>query len=442
MKNKVLVVAGFAILFAGVVNGQEKRSLSLTDAIELSLKNSHQLKNSQAKIEEATAALKEAVQKKLPDASVSASYLRLTTANIDLKSGNNNNGGSTNAPPKVSQAMYGILNASLPVFAGGRIRYGIESSEYLEKAAKLDAEDDKDEVIQTAIEAFANLFKAKSAVRLVKENLAQSQQRAKDLSNLEKNGLLARNDLLKAELQSSNIELNLLDAENNLQLANINMDLMLGLPTSTELVLDTAGIAKKDDPRVLDDYLQLALNNRKDVTALDYRKKAAETGVKAIQAEKYPSIALTGGYVAANIPKVLSVSNAINIGVGVSYNIGSLWKNKARVQQAEARVNQIIATRAMADDNVKLQVNKNYFSLLSSRKKIEVYVKAVELARENYRIVKNKFDNSLATTTELLEADVAQLQATLSYTLARADAFVAYNKLLQTAGVLSTELKK
>ena len=60
-----------------------------------------------------------------------------------------------------------------------------------------------------------------------------------------------------------------------------------------------------------------------------------------------------------------------------------------------------------------------------------------EQARENYRIVKNKFDNSLATTTELLEADVAQLQATLSYTLARADAFVAYNKLLQTAGLLN-----
>ena len=42
----------------------------------------------------------------------------------------------------------------------------------------------------------------------------------------------------------------------------------------------------------------------------------------------------------------------------------------------------------------------------------------------------------------LLDADVAQLQATLGYTLAKADAFVAYNKLLQTIGVLSTELKK
>ena len=288
----------------------------------------------------------------------------------------------------------------------------------------------------------STLFKAKTAVRLVKENLAQSQQRAKDLSNLEKNGLLARNDLLKAELQSSNIELSLLDAENNLQLANVNMDLMLGLPTTTELVLDTTGVEKKDDARVLNDYMQLALTNRKDVTALDYRKKAAESGVKRIEAEKYPSISLTGGYIAADVPKVFSVTNAVNLGVGVSYNIGSLWKSKAKVQQAEAKVKQIVATQAMADDNVRLQVNKNYFSLLSNRKKIEVYAKAVEQAKENYRIVKNKFDNSLATTTELLEADVSQLQATLSYTLARADAFVAYNKLLQTAGVLSTELKK
>jgi len=277
---------------------------------------------------------------------------------------------------------------------------------------------------------------------LVKENLLQSQQRSKDFSNLEKNGLLARNDLLKVELQSSNVELSLLDAENNLQLANVNMNLMLGLPTTTELLLDTAGVEKKEDARVLDDYLQLAMTNRKDMAALDYRKKAAESGVKAVKGEKYPSIALTGGYIAADIPKVLSVTNAVNIGVGVSYDIASLWKNKSKVQQAEARVKQMVQTEAIVNDNVRLQVNKNYLALLSSRKKIEVYAKALEQAKENYRIVKNKFDNSLATTTDLLDADVAQLQATLGYTLARADAFVAYNKLLQTAGVLATELKK
>ena len=128
----------------------------------------------------------------------------------------------------------------------------------------------------------------------------------------------------------------------------------------------------------------------------------------------------------------------MNAGIGISYNIGSLWKTKAKEQQAAARLKQLVITESMADDNIQLEVSKSYLTLLSSRKKIEVYAKAVEQAEENYRIVKNKFDNSLATATDLLEADVAQFQARLSYTLSRADAFVAYNKMLQTAGILRT----
>lgn len=420
---------------------QETKSITLNEAIDLGIKNSKQLKTSQAKIEEATAALREAQDKKLPDASVSGSYIRLNSANFNMKTKDNGGGGSNEAP-KVNQAMYGLLNVSLPIYSGGRIRYGIESASFLQKAAQLDAEEDKDEVVQNIIESFANLFKAKTAVRLMKENLTQSQQRVKDLSNLEKNGLLARNDLLKAELQSSNIESSLLDAENNWQLANVNMDLMLGLPTTTELLLDTTDVQKKEDPRVLEDYVQAALTNRKDIASTDLRKKSAESGVKSVKAEKYPSINLTGGYIAADVPKVFSVTNAMNIGVGVSYNIGSLWKNKAKVDAAQARVKQLVIAESILDDNIRLQVNKDYLGLVSNRKKIDVYAKAVEQAQENYRIVKNKFENSLATTTELLEADVAQLQANLSYTLSRADAFVAYHKLLRTTGVLSTELKK
>ncbi len=443
MKSRLIIILYVSLFLFSAAQGQDKKILTLNEAVELGVKNSKQLKYDQAKITEATAAVKEAIEKKLPSASVAGSYLRLTTANINMKNqSSNGNGGSGSESPKVNQAMYGLLNASLPIYAGGRIQYGIASSRYLEQAAKLDAEENKDEVIQNTIEAYANLFKANTAVMLVKENLQQAQQRAKDFANLEKNGILARNDLLKAELQSSNVELNLLDAENNLQLAMVNMNLMLGLPTNTELKLDTTGIQRKDDKRVLDDFINAALSNRKDITALDYRKKAAETGVKAIKGEKYPSLQLTGGYVALDVPKFLSVTNAVNLGIGVSYNISSLWKTKSKVQQAEAKVVQMQTASAMMDDNIRLQVNKSYLSLLSNRKKIDVYAKAVEQANENYRIVKNKFDNSLATTTELLDADVAKLQASLSYTLAQADAFVAYHKLLQTAGILASDLKK
>ncbi len=445
MKNKLKSLLIIFPLFSLQMAAQEKKTLSLNEAIDLGLQNSKQLKINQAKIEEATAAAKEAVERRLPDAKASASYLRLNAANVELKTKNNNNGGGTSPAveqPKISQALYGLVNVSLPIYTGGKIRYGIESSKFLEKAAMLDAESDKDEVIQNTIEAFANLFKAKTAVRLVQENLNEAQLRTKELTNMEKNGLLARNDLLKAQLRESNMEYNLSDAENSWQLANVNMNLMLGLPTTMELVLDTSGLGKKEDNRVLDDFLNAARVNRKDIAAVDLRKKAAESGVKSAKGDLYPSLALTGGYIGLDIPDFLSIPAAMNVGVGVSYNIGSLWKNKAKVQQAEARVKQLTFTEAMMDDNMQLDVNKSYLSLMTNRKQIQVSAKAVEQAEENYRIVKNKFDNSLATTTDLLDADIAQLQARLSYTLSRADAFVAYHKLLQTAGLLSAELKK
>ena len=316
------VIALFGLTLA---EAQEKKPITLNEAIDLSIKNSKQLKLGSARIEEATAAVKEATDKRLPDASAAASYLRLNHPKIDLKTKSSGSGGGGTTtqgnPPNVNQAMYGMINLSLPIYAGGRIRYGIESARYLAQATKLDADNDRDEVIENTVEAYVNLYKAGAAVELVKENLSEAQQRVKDFSNLEKNGLLARNDLLKAELQASNTELSLLDAQNNLQLANVNMDLMLGLPEQTVLVPDSSLLTQNLTERTLDEYLQAAIKGRKDIEALGLRKQAAEAGVQATKGEYKPAIQLTGGYIAANIPSVLTVVNAVNIGVGVSYNI-------------------------------------------------------------------------------------------------------------------------
>ena len=426
------------LLGPGILKAQE-RPIGLNEAIDLSLKNSKQLKGSQAKIDEATAALREAVEKRLPDAKLTGSYLWLGTANIDLKT--KNSSGNQNGTPKISQAMYGIVNASLPIYTGGRIRYGIESSRYLAEAIKLDADNDKEEVIQNTIEAYINLYKARSSVNLVKENLTEAQQRVKDFSNLEKNGLLARNDLLKAELQTSNVELTLLDAENNWQLANVSMDLLLGLPEKTQLLPDSTLVAQNPELKNLDEYVQAAYTKRADLASMDLRKKATETAVKSARGDYYPNLALTGGYIAADIPQFLTITNAVDVGVGISYNIGSLWKTKAKVNQAEARAKQMEISESLLNDNIRLQVSQAYLNWLSSQKKIEVYAKAVEQATENYRIVKNKYNNSLATTTDLLDADVAQLQAKMNLVFAKADAVVVYNKLLQTAGLLQESIK-
>lgn len=436
------------LLICNVGNAQETKKLSLDEAIQLSLQNSNHLKLSQAKVTEATAVLREARERRLPDLSISGSYLGLNKPTVDLKvnlggsgaegseSGSSGGGGSSSSV-EVNQAMYGIANLSLPLFSGLRIQHGIESAKYLSKAAMLDAEKNRQEIIENTIAAYSNLFKAKAALDIVKENLKQSQQRVADFSNLEQNGLMARNDLLKAQLQQSNIELSLLDAENNWKITYINMNLMLGLDENTVLVADADSFQPIADAGSFEQWESSALENRKDIAALNMRSKAANAGVKAAKGEYYPSLALTGGYIAADVPNVLTITNAVNAGIGLKYSPSSLWKAGSKVEQAKARLQQIETNRAILSDAVRLQTAQAYQALLSNNKKIEVYAKAQEQADENYRIVKNKYDNSLATTTDLLEADVAQLQAKLNYAFSKADVVVAYNKLLLAAGMLN-----
>jgi outer membrane protein len=331
--------------------------------------------------------------------------------------------------------LYGIANITYPVYAGGRIKYGIEAAKYLQQATQLDAEHERQQVQLNATNAFINLYKSKAVVELVKENLASSQQRVKDLTNMEKNGLLARNDLMKAELQQSNIELSLLDAENNWKLSNVSMDLLLGLPV-TSIIETDANFNATATLTPVENFEQDAIQNRKDIAALALRTKAAGVAVKSVNAEKYPSVALTGGYIAANIPGFVTITNAVNIGIGIQYNLGSLWKNKAKVEQARSREKQLEISEGMLTDAVRLQVHQSYEQYLLSQKKIEVYQKAIDQATENFRIINNKYKNSLATTTEVLDADVALLQARLNYANAKADAVLAYNQLLITTGNL------
>jgi outer membrane protein TolC len=196
--------------------------------------------------------------------------LHLFSPNVDLKTGN-----SPAANVKVNNVMYGSANLSYPIYAGGRIKYGIQSAEYLIEASKLSAENDKNAIAYNISQAYNNLFKASQIIKVLEENLVASKKRDETFLKLENNGLMARNDRLKAQLQTSNIELQLLDANNNYSIANINMDLLLGLPENTVLKIDENYINEMFENQTSTYFLNQALQNRKDLQALDYQRKAA-----------------------------------------------------------------------------------------------------------------------------------------------------------------------
>lgn len=107
------------------------------------------------------------------------------------------------------------------------------------------------------------------------------------------------------------------------------------------------------------------------------------------------------------------------------------------MRQSQAREKQLAATDELLNDNIKLDVNREYQNTDYSKKRISVYEKSAEQANENFRITKNKYDNGLATMTELLDADAAQIGANVGVINAKADAALAYRKLLQTTGTLT-----
>ena len=432
--NKLSLIFIFATIG---FQAQEKRMLTLNEAVKLGIDNSKNLKIDAAKVQEATANFLEAKNNRLPSLKVSGTALALANADVNLKIlPPSENGGNA---VKANSAFLANVSASMPIYAGGKIKYGIQSAEYLIEAAKLNSENNQVEIAYNIAQAYNNLFKANQSIQVLTENLASSEKRDQTFQKLENNGVIARNDRLKANLQTSNLELQLLEAENNFKIATINMDLLLGLPESTEIEIPENYIQDSSLMEPVSYYVTEAFKNRKDLQALDYQKKSSLLSIKSAKAESLPTIALTGGYVAADVPNVLTVLNAANIGVGINYNIDNLWKKNSSLVRAEARDQQLSLSNDLLNDQIKLEINRDYQNAVYAQKRIAIYEKSSLQADENYRVTKNKYDNGLATITELLDADSAQVVTHVSVINAKADAALAYRKLLQSTGTLNVQ---
>ena len=172
MKHKPAIIS--AVFFFFIVSGRrrKKRSSACKEAIELGKKNSKVLKSGQAKVDE-SAALQEAIEKKLPSASASASYLRLSSANFDLKTKPTAAVPGSGDQPSVNQAMYGIVESVNAHFPGWKDQVWYRIAPFCKRLHSWMRHHKKTRWYKNTIEAFANLFKANTAIRLVKENLDQ-----------------------------------------------------------------------------------------------------------------------------------------------------------------------------------------------------------------------------------------------------------------------------
>nr|WP_314840496.1 TolC family protein [uncultured Flavobacterium sp.] len=425
----------FGIFFIGIsaVEAQQKTSLTLTDAIDMAWSKSNEITLANTKIKTKKLELQATKNNQYPDLKLSGQYQRLANAGINFKLNQSND---PQQMPVVNQLMVGQLNATVPVFAGFKLQNSIKAQDYLYQAEMANAEQTKEEIALRVIEYYASLYKAQKTIEILKENQKSAKQRVKDFIELEKNGIIPRNDLLKSKLQVSKIQLSLDETTNNLKTINFYLTTLLKLNPETQLEIREADFADFQMTNVPTNELP-ALENRKDLKALQHQVKASETNVKISKGSYYPTIALVGGYTALDLSNVITVQNAMNVGVGISYDLSMLLKNGTLVKIAENKVIEVQNNEAILTDYIRTQVKKAIEDYDLALKQTVVYEEAQEQATENYRIVKDKYDNGLSDTNDLLEADVEQLNSKINKALAKANSIQKYYELLSVTGQLS-----
>lgn len=438
--NKLLLIGIFLI---GIpAQAQQKTSLSLKDAVSIALTKSDEVNLATTKAATKNYEKQSVKMNQYPDLKVSGQYMRLTTADVTLKSSQEQNSEqstgtqSNEESPTPKHLLLGQATVNMPLFSGFKLKNSIAASENLYKAEAENASHTKEETAMKVVTYYADLYKAQKSVELYKESLKSSHQRVTDFTAMEKNGIIARNDLLKAQLQESKIQLSLDDAEKNVRLINFYIVTLLKLSPETQLLVSEDNIGTDIFAFGIKNEAD-ALQNRKDLKALGYLNQANEAEIKVAKAAYYPSLSLSGGYIAMDLDNIVQVENAMNIGVGLSYNFSSLFKNGKEVKAAKSRAEEVKHQQAMLTDAIKTQVVEAREGYELSIKQNKVYSEAVTQAEENYRIVKDKYDNGLSDTNDLLEADVEDLGAKINQAYAKANVVLKYYELLEASGQLT-----
>ncbi len=295
--------------------------------------------------------------------------------------------------------------------------------------------------------AYWMLYKAQQVKLVIDENVTQVQSHLTDVTNMVNAGVMLRDEQLKAQVQLSNARFAQVDAANNVKLAMMQLNNIIGLPLDTNLTLTTP-LARRDAPlKTLDEYKSSAAGNRPDLNAARMKIESARAGYGASKGGYLPSVSLFGDILYANpnqryLPNQERWDNTWDVGIMVSYDLFDWGITRSQVAQADARKSQAELAYEQALDGVELEVNQSYLALLQAGERIAIANGGVEQAEESARIVKNRFHNGHATNTEVLDAEIALLQSKLNFTVATADYEIALSRMQKVAGMPDSASEK
>ena len=305
-----------------------------------------------------------------------------------------------------------------PVFTGFSLINKYKIAGFSLDLARLNEKTTRQAVVFEANKLYFNLLKTQKLATIARETVANISAHKDVAKNFYEVGMTPLNDLLKAQVELANVRQDLIIAQNNLETAKSNFNILLRRPiiAPVELkdIVDYSFFEKK-----IDFCFDMAEKHRLEIKAAELHVEIAQKELNLGKTDYYPSITLEGNYYKVGTDFDADGGDGISdpegwyITATASWNFWEWGKTRYGVKEKLSALAQARYQQDEIIDNIYLEVKQGYLKIKESELNILVVKKAIEQAKENFRISEERYKEQMDTSTDVLDA-----QRLLSMTMA------------------------
>ena len=409
----------FSYLFIGIgamcmpVHAQQ--AWTLKKCIDYAIEHNLTIKQQEASAEQSKIELSTAKNSRLPDlngsASHSFSFGRSLQADNTYNSINTQNTGFS-------------LSTSVPLFTGLQIPNNIALSKLNLQAALEDLNAAKENVsIQVASSYLQVLFNDELA-RVAHEQVDLSREMLVQREAYFRNGKASESELYEAKSRVAQDELSAVQADNDYQLALLDLSQLLELPSPDGFAIvspQTDAVENLGTPLPPAEIYADALLIKPVIKAAQYRLEGAQKSIRIAQSAYYPQLSLGAG-LSTNYYKMSGMDNAgfgsqlrdnFSQYVGLTLSIPIFNRLATRNRVRSARIQQTTLGWQLEDSKKTLykEIQQAYYNTLSAQTQYTSSRTAAEAAKASFDLMKERYMNGKANATELNESRTAWMRA-------------------------------
>ncbi|MBJ2182909.1 MAG: TolC family protein [Muribaculaceae bacterium] len=424
-----------ALMGSGVcAAGQNARVISLEEIFQSAETGSAQLRPALAAEEEARHKISVARSERLPDinASLSISYIGdgFTTAR--------NFSDRQKAP--IPHFGNGVgISITQPLYAGGAITNAIDIARLKSTASRFATDFRRDNIRFRLAGFYLDIYKYSNLRDVVEKNINRAKQVLEEMQIRFEQGVSLQNDITRYELLLSNLELQMTRICNMLDILNHNLVVSAGLPADTKVIPDPAILDNSMAPESESWWQREASANAPALLLARNSVEINRRGEAIARSGRLPKVGLQAGWtmdgpILVEVPPINRNLSYWYVGIGVSYNISSLFKTDKTIARSRAATQKSLDELHATAENVELELRADYIRYLEACEELKTQRKSVELAERNYSVTSTRYSAGMALITDMLEAANAKLDAEQQLVNARINIIYNYYKLLFTSG--------